>query len=306
MVTLLVALTVVAAWGLWLVPAQLSGVTNAAARCFVVAVANFAVASVLVLASPSRASVETAGLLDAAAATVGGVLWAVAGVLAMRAVVRVGLASAMGVWAPLNVVTALLAGAVLFGELRGRTPAQHATMFGCVLLLLVGVVVTAAARRGGAKASPHSRGRLGGWVAAVGAGVLWGVYFLPVRWAATPIESAAWPMSLGMLLGGSALVLPQARKLRRDRLRRAIRPTVLLLLSGLLWSAGNYASLVLMERVGTGVGFAISQGCIAVNALAGILLFADPPLRSSAARWTLLGAAVAGLGAAVLGGVVMR
>jgi glucose uptake protein len=295
MIATLLAVTVILAWGLWLVPSQRSGVNDGTLRTLGVTASNFIIATV-VYASGDRANLSSA---DFAAATVGGVLWALAGVFAMRATIRIGIASAMGIWSPLNVLTALVAGVLLFRELLDIGWQRQAAVVGCVLLLLLGLGVTVYGRSSGKgrETNTATQGQAVGWLSATAAGVLWGVYFLPVRWSDASIAAAAWPMALGMLLGALIVGLPRLRHLPRLRVNQLL----LLLFSGGLWSIGNYTSLALMERVGMGVGFSLAQACLAVNALAGIAIFADPPMRSAAARWTVLGVLLTIAGAASLG-----
>lgn len=73
------------------------------------------------------------------------------------------------------------------------------------------------------------------------------------------------------------------------------------LLSGMLWSIGNFSMLLMVSRIGIGKGFAFAQLCVIVNALIGIFLFKEPAIQSRAAKWVLLGIALAATGSIGLG-----
>ena len=73
--------------------------------------------------------------------------------------------------------------------------------------------------------------------------------------------------------------------------------------TGFLWAIGNYGALAMMEIIGTGKGFTISQLCVVVNALIGIYILKEPHPKSKAARLTLLGVIIAMTGAILLGNI---
>lgn len=79
------------------------------------------------------------------------------------------------------------------------------------------------------------------------------------------------------------------------------RDYLLLMACGLLWASGNYGSLLLMEAIGPGRGFALAQLCLAINALLGIYLLRAPSPGSTAARRVLFGCALSGIGGILLG-----
>jgi glucose uptake protein len=167
-------------------------------------------------------------------------------------------------------------------------PAVPATSDGAVLTQPAPAAAPTRATR-----APVAVGLLG----AVGAGVLWGSYFVPVQRTGVPLWAANLPLAAGMLVGGALLAAPQ-----RHALRLAHRSGYLVLpLAGALWGAGNIGMLLLVERIGTGRGFTVAQLSLVVNALVGILIFNDPPLRSRATATTSGGIVLAVLGAVLLG-----
>jgi len=140
--------------------------------------------------------------------------------------------------------------------------------------------------------SHHRRGLL--WAAA--AGVLWGSYFVPAQWAGTPAQVSNFPLAVGMLAGGLALVLS-----RRAPARLAGPGAVANLAAGVLFGIGNLALLGLVSRVGTGAGFTIGQLSLLVNASIGIWVFKVPPPGSRAAKLAMAGILIAGAGGAIIG-----
>ncbi len=128
------------------------------------------------------------------------------------------------------------------------------------------------------EAGQHRRGLM--WSAA--AGVLWGSYFVPAQWAGVSAQVSNFPLAVGMLAGGLALVLPGGKPVRLPA-----KGVTAHLAAGILFGIGNLALLGLVSRVGTGVGFTIAQLSLLVNASVGIWLFRVPPPGSAAAKLTV-------------------
>jgi glucose uptake protein len=142
------------------------------------------------------------------------------------------------------------------------------------------------------EAGQHRRGLL--WAAA--AGVLWGSYFVPAQWAGVTAQVSNFPLAVGMLAGGLALVLTQGEPVRLPATGATAS-----LAAGFLFGIGNLALLGLVSRVGTGVGFTIAQLSLLVNASIGIWLFKVPPPGSRAAKLATAGILIAGAGGALIG-----
>jgi glucose uptake protein len=150
---------------------------------------------------------------------------------------------------------------------------------------------------GGGEASDKHRFSWMGLAGALGAGVGWGSYFVPIRISELSMWVAMLPMALGMFAGSCVLVIISKSPLRLSS------PTYYprLLGTGVLWAIGNYGALKMMELIGTGRGFTIAQLCVVVNALIGVFWMKNPKPGTRAARLTLLGVTIATLGAIVLG-----
>jgi glucose uptake protein len=317
--TALLALVTVVSWGTWIPLAQAVPGVPQRSRTFYVTVGNAVFAAVALVAGGGHLSFAWRGFW---LPFFGGLVWTAGNHSAFRASEAIGLARAAGSWTPLNIITAFVWGALLFGELDSFSAARFALVATALVLVLVGVllIVTSQDERraealvpgavpasGDAPAGPtpagpaasaatgarrYRRGLL--WAGA--AGVLWGSYFVPAQWAKVPTQVANFPLALGILAAGFALALPAAEPVRLSR-----RVTTLQLTAGLLFGIGNLALLGLVSRVGTGVGFTIAQLSLLVNASIGIWVFKVPRPGSRAANVALAGILVAGVGGGLIG-----
>lgn len=291
MMPVLLTLVTVLAWGTWLLPAQ--GITTPSAVVVLHATAaNLIVATLAAQLIPSAPAAEVTPAL-AVAIALGGGAWALSGVCAFRATALLGPGRAMGIWSPLNIIVSLVWGAWWFGEFHQASPARLALSALAVMILLGGLRLLL---RSDPNAEEPRGGRAGVWW-AVGAGVLWGSYFVPLRASGTSTWQASLPLAVGTFATAVLIVLLRRDSLRLPRTSQHLR----LLACGVLWSIGNYGSLLLMEHVGTGRGFSIAQLCLVVNALLGIHLLRTPAPGSPAARRVLLGCAFATAGGVILG-----
>ena len=319
--TALLALVTVVSWGTWIPLAQaLPGVPQRS-RTFYVTVGNAVFAAVALVASGGHLSF---GWREFWLPFVGGLVWTAGNYSAFRASEAIGLARAAGSWTPLNIITAFVWGAFLFGELDSFSAARFALVATALVLVLVGVLLIVSSqeerpakalvqgaapawdrKRAGATqagqaasaatgASSNRRGLL--WASA--AGVLWGSYFVPAQWAKVPTQVANFPLALGILAAGLALALPAG-----EPVRLSLRVTTVQLTAGLLFGIGNLALLGLVSRGGTGVGFTIAQLSLLVNASIGIWVFKVPRPGSRAANIALAGILVAGVGGGLIGAV---
>ena len=316
--TALLALVTVVSWGTWIPLAQaLPGVPQRS-RTFYVTVGNAVFAAVALVASGGHLSF---GWREFWLPFVGGLVWTAGNYSAFRASEAIGLARAAGSWTPLNIITAFVWGAFLFGELDSFSAARFALVATALVLVLVGVLLIVSSqeerpakalvqgaapawdrKRAGATqagqaasaatgASSNRRGLL--WASA--AGVLWGSYFVPAQWAKVSTQVANFPLALGILAAGLALALPAG-----EPVRLSLRVTTVQLTAGLLFGIGNLALLGLVSRVGTGVGFTIAQLSLLVNASIGIWVFKVPRPGSRAANIALAGILVAGVGGGLI------
>jgi glucose uptake protein len=140
--------------------------------------------------------------------------------------------------------------------------------------------------------SRHHRGLL----FACAAGLLWGSYFVPAQWAKVPAQVGNFPLALGIVVAGTALVITKGGPAKLSP-----RATSVQLAAGVLFGVGNVSLLALVARVGTGVGFTIAQLSLLVNVSVGIFIFKVPRPGSHAAKIALIGIALAGIGGVAIG-----
>jgi glucose uptake protein len=290
------ALIPVIAWGTWLAPAQNVRFPNQQVKTLYVTSANLGLA-LLVLLIQGFSSLGTLSAGSFGMVFVGGVLWEFSGLCAFTATALIGTARAFGIWAPLNIIVSMLWGALLFGEFPDLSMGSRLTLAAALAIILAGVLMIIFAK-GAALPNPDSRRRAWlGYTGAVGAGVLWGSYYIPIQAAGVSMGVGAFPLAIGMF-GGSLLLARLAGQ--SPRLRRT-GDVLRALLTGLMWGVGNYGMLLLVGALGAGRGFTISQLSVVVNALVGILWLKDPRPRSRAAWLTLLGCMLATTGGILLG-----
>ncbi|MCZ6671638.1 MAG: GRP family sugar transporter [Verrucomicrobia bacterium] len=287
----------VVTWGIWLTPSEKVQLPNPQTRSFYVSVGNLFLATIaLILVGPEKLSVDLFIL-----PFLGGVIWAIAGMCAFLATANIGMAKAIGTWAPLNIVVGIFWGMILFGEFLDSGPLSLTLSFMSILMIMVGILLIVFSGQSKGE-TEQTRNVKAGFAGAIAAGILWGTYFIPTTYLARQnVEVNDWvtafPMAVGMFAGSTALVL-WGRK-RPSCKNRSDYGRVLI--TGILWSIGNFSMLLMVQEIGLGKGFTIAQLCVAVAVLIGIFYFREPAPGSKAAKWTLVGVAIATTGGIILG-----
>jgi glucose uptake protein len=282
----------VLAWGTWLTPSQNLSFKNQQIKIFYVAAANLVLALVVALLQ-KPGQLITPGIFWLP--FLGGLVWSVSGFLAFTATHRVGMAKAFGIWAPVNIVVSILSGALIFGEFLETSPLSRLGLLLSLLVIIAGVLLIILARGDGVQA--HGRGAAIGFLCAVGAGILWTLYIIPIKLSQASMWIAALPLAVGIFTGSALLALMTRQPLGLDRAGDYLRVAS----TGLLWGIGNYGMLLLVEGLGAGKGFTISQLSVVVNALIGVYWLKDPQPKTRAAALTLAGCILATLGGIVFG-----
>lgn len=305
MTSFLLSVALVLGWGTWIPLAQSVPRASQATRTFYITIGNLLFAAVALVAGGSAGQLNL-GWKEFWLPFAGGLVWALGSVCAFRATELIGLARASGTWTPLNIIVAFIFGALLFSELAGFTAARYTILVSCLILVLAGVfliinsqgspVRTPLADGPGAAAAPAAAAHRRGLLLAVGAGILWGGYFVPAQWAHVPSQLGNFPLAVGML-AGAALIAGREGAI----IRLSARHTATLICSGALLGVGMVALLGLVSHVGTGVGFTIGQLSLLVNAGVGIWVFKVPAPGSRAAHVAITGILLAGIGATAIG-----
>ncbi|HVM72188.1 MAG TPA: GRP family sugar transporter [Anaerolineales bacterium] len=292
MAGVLYAFITVLGWGTWLIPSQNIRFKNQQIKTFYVAAVNLVLATAVAMFQGFRGLSWQVFWLP----FVGGLVWAGGGFMAFTATDRLGVARAYGIWSPLNVGVSILCGIVFFHEFLSAGPLTLLLTAVALAILIAGVLMIIFAK-GSGKGQAAAGGAWIGLLAALGAGLLWGSYFIPIKLSAVSMWVAAFPMAVGIFAGSTALVLLSGKPVGLNSGTEYWRTIA----TGVLWVVGNYGSLLLIDTLGAGRGFTIAQLGIVVNGLLGIFLLRDPQPKSKAAFLTLAGCVLACAGGILLG-----
>jgi glucose uptake protein len=293
MESLFYALITVFGWGMWLVPSQKVIFPNQQIKTLYVVATNLGIATGVAIWRGVAAELTATTFW---LAVFGGMIWAVGGLCAFTGTNKLGVAKAFGIWAPLNIIVSLIWGAALFHEFVNISFGSTLLLIAAILSILAGVLLIIFAK-GTDEAGQGGREFRLGLAGAIGAGILWGSYFLPVKFSGVSPWTGAFPLAIGMAIGGMILALLSRQSWRL----RAPGDYVRSCLTGALWSVGNYGALLLIDAIGAGKGFTISQISVVVSALIGIYWLREPPPETRAARFTFIGCVLATIGGVVLG-----
>ena len=291
---ILYSILTVLAWGSWLVPSQEVKFSSPHVRTFYVSLTSLAISFVILL----NQGLDQLTWRVFWPPFIGGLVWAFAGFCAFTATTNLGMARAAGMWAPLNILTGMVWGWVLFREFNDL-PAQTILILSLALVLVISGILMIIFAKGAGGGLGSGKYVTTGLLAVLGAGVLWGSYFLPIQISKTSMWIATFPLTVGMVIGSLAFVTAWRCRLRLPNPGDYGRA----LLSGALWCLGNYGMLLLTAEIGTGKGFAISQMGTVFNAVLGIFWLKDPKAGTRAATLTILGVTLATLGGIILGSV---
>jgi len=293
------ALITVLAWGAWLAPSQNVPMKGQQTRTFYVTLA------VMLLALVASIFVGFEGLNATTFwfPVLGGLIWSLSGWSAFIGTNRLGMAKAFGIWAPMNIVVAIVWGVILFGEFMD-TDMKTLLLAILAFLMIIGGILTIIFAGGDSGGESKRKVSLPGLLGAMGAGVGFATYFIPIQiGTANNPEFNMWigtlPLAIGMFAGSAVLMVVSKSSPKLEKGSHYAR----VMSTGILWGIGNYGALAMMEIIGTGKGFTIAQLCVVVNALIGVYILKEPNPKSRAAKLTLLGVVIAMAGAIILGNI---
>lgn len=289
---LIFAVITVACWGLWLAPTQNVNLPHQSVKTFYVSLA-FLLLAMIVAFSQGVPSYSALGFMLPFA---GGFLWSISSLFAFIGTRNLGLAKAIGIWAPLNIVVSIFWGAVLFQEMINLN-GLLLIWFILALILMIGGVLLIVLAKGWKTTETLERNIMAGFAGAVGAGILWGTYFIPMKYGGASAWVSSLPFALGMFATGAGMVAATRVPVKLEKMTDYGR----VLGAGVLWGIGNYTMLLLTDAIGAGKGFSISQLAVAVNALLGIYVLKDPAPKTRASAYTLIGCLLAMAGGIILG-----
>jgi glucose uptake protein len=297
------AFITVMAWGSWLVPSQNVKFPNEQVKTFYVAICTVVLTAIIVL---FRGEFGQLAQAEAWLPVLGGLIWSVSAYFAFVACNHIGIAKAFGIWAPLNIIVSFVWSLTLFGQFRESSLLIFLIALQSIALVTVGILMIILSGDAGASDEADSgKSMTIGLLGAVGAGILWGTYYIPSAYLSRTIEGApevsAWasvfPLAIGMLMGTSIMVAITRQVPKLECALDYVRACS----SGGLWALGNFGMLLTVNAIGPGPGYTIASLCVVVNALWGVFYFKDPAPKSRAAMLTILGVSIATLAGLVLG-----
>ena len=289
---ILYALLTIITWGIWLIPSQNVKFSGQQVRTFYVAAANLLIA--VLFAATQGFHKVTADVFWLP--FLGGMVWSLGGWAAFTATGKLGVVRAYGIWAPLNIIVSLVLGAVLLQEFVSLAGSAKVILLGSVTLIVAGVLLIIFSQTD-TRGAQRPKASLLGFACAVAAGVFWAAYYIPIKLSRASMWVAAFPLACGMFVGCLAIVLLSRRTLKLADRQAYLRAAS----SGVLWALGNYGMLLMVDALGAGKGFTLSQLALVVNALCGIYVLKDPKPNTRAANLALLGCGIATIGAIALG-----
>ncbi len=125
------------AWGLWIPVAQIVPGVPQRSRTFYATLGNTVFAAIALVVGGGHLSF---GWKPFWLPFAGGVVWTAGNYTAFRASENIGLARASGTWTPLNIITAFVWGALLFGELEGLSAPRFVVLGAGLIMVLAGVL----------------------------------------------------------------------------------------------------------------------------------------------------------------------
>jgi len=297
------AVMTVMAWGTWLVPSQKVKFVNEQVKIFYVALATCLIAAVIVSIRGEMGQLSSGG---AWIPVIGGLIWSVSAYCAFVACKHIGIAKAFGIWAPLNIIVSFIWGLTLFGQFRDSSLLIGLVAIQAIALVIFGILmIIFSGDSGSEQVDREGKSAIRGLLGAIGAGVLWGTFYIPAAYLSRTIEGlpevSAWasglPLAVGMVIGTTVLVALSGKAPKFESSLDYVR----VLSSGGLWAIGFFGMLLTVQAIGPGPGYTIASLCVVVNALWGVFYFKDPAPKSRAAMLTFIGVIIATLAGLVLG-----
>lgn len=193
---------------------------------------------------------------------IAGIIWVAASVMMLLSVRQIGLARASPLDGGLVMVSSFLWGLLYFNE---QLSSLVMAVIGLALLVAGMPLIAVGEKKDGSRK---------GYALAVGAGLLWGSIFVPLKLAST-LESTYFSMTLTICVLGVALMLVSRQM--------AAKRVVVGVAAGVMWNVSNLASFAAIASLGLAIGYPLTQIAILVAALWGLLYFKEVNRRRSMA-----------------------
>lgn len=224
-----------------------------------------------------------------------GICWAIGQINQFAAIHRLGVSKAMPLSTSMQLIFAALLGVLVLGE-WGST---YARIIGGIALLLIvlGAVATSYKDKGSSNnATAGESNMVSGLIRLLISTAGYVAYVLIPRLGhveGSDVWGLLLPQAIGMV--GGALLMSLAHKpLSRD--------TALNVIPGLVWAIGNVTMMLAVARIGTAIGFSLSQANLAIATLGGIFILKESKT-SRELMFALIGVALVIVGAIMIGSI---
>lgn len=188
---------------------------------------------------------------------ISGLLWAVANVISLSAVLNLGLSKAVPIMSSLVILSNFLWGALVFGEL----PSGVMMGFLAIALIILGVILVSSSGRAQGKNIKK------GLLAASLAGLIFGSQLAPLKIGHLATGDFFFSVSLG-IFATSLLIAAVKIKFKKEAIGES-------LLSGVIWNVGNLLSLMAVSFIGLSRGIPVSQSSTLVAVVWGLFYFKE-------------------------------
>lgn len=290
--TLILGLVVIFAWGTWLAFSHNVSYKSNFVKTFYISLSFLILATIIMLiqgVNPFTKSIFFFPFL-------GGIIWTLGGASAFNGTSKIGIARAGGIWAPINIICGFLWGLLYFKEFENLSLKAILLIIISIVTIISGILLIIFSKGTGGD-DTMKKDFIFGSFSAILAGILWGSYYIPMKILDASPWITSFPFALGMVAGSLLFVAIKKVPLKLENNSDYIKTA----LTGVVWGIGNYTMLLLVDRIGAGRGFTISQLCVVVNALVGIFIFKDPKPKSKAALIAFIGIILALAGGIYLG-----
>jgi|TARA_B100002003_G_scaffold191898_1_gene181051 glucose uptake protein len=192
---------------------------------------------------------------------ISGIIWATGNVLAIKSIIKLGLARSTPIFVGISVMLSSTWGIVYFQE----TIIHLETALIGLALLLIGIIIVGTTQK-----QQNKQWVKQDIILAIAAGLVLGTQFVPMKMIGISLETILFPMALGIATGATIIFLVIGRQVEMKHLPHGLT-------SGWIFAIGNYFGIFTIASLGLTVGFPITQIAVLVSILWGIIYFKELP-----------------------------
>ena len=239
---ILYAVITALAWGAWLAPTQKIVFKSNSTRLFHITLTSLIFTFFVMIFSGGIHGITLKAFF---LSFTGGLIWFVSAYMAFYAIGKIGMARAVGIWAPLNIVVAMVWGEILFGEFSNINLKSWIILVISLVIIITGILLIIFSQNSN-RIIQGKKTIVLGVLATFVVGVLWGTYFIPVMISNVSMWMTSFPMVVGMFAGSLIFNLITGQSVKLQKKRDYIYTS----LSGIFWAVGNYSMFLLVDVIG--------------------------------------------------------